>query len=121
MGHHGEHPFDVYDEETATQLRDLLTEKRRFTEAEAHLKSELGATGKFPDGKLCEHDEGEITFAIGHREGQVVLDFGKPVAWVGMSPQQAIALAASLTQHARDCRIIGSKAETRHKVTAKTE
>lgn len=63
----------------------------------------LGATGEFPRGKIEPSDEGEIRFAVGaDQETQtVVLDFGKPVAWIGMTPEQAVEIAQSLIEKAR--------------------
>ncbi len=63
----------------------------------------LGATGQFPNGKLVDHDEGEIRFAVGSDPDKavVLLDFGKSLRSVGMSPQQAIDVAQSLIKHAR--------------------
>lgn len=60
----------------------------------------LGATGRFPAGKLTPDDEGEIRIAIGSREGKVVIDFGKPTAWIGFDPTQARDIAACLIKHA---------------------
>lgn len=109
--HHGDRPFDTLDTEAAERMSKLLSE---------HRQSALGATGEFPEGKLSAHDEGEIRFAIGHQRGKVVLEFGKPVAWVGMDPNQAIALASSLIAHAKRARIIGADAtKTEHTVAAK--
>lgn len=53
----------------------------------------LGATGRFPEGKLDDHDEGEIRFAIGVEQGKIVIHFGKEVAWIGFNKTQAIDLA----------------------------
>jgi hypothetical protein len=62
----------------------------------------LGATGEFPDGKLNDHDEGELRFGvITDAEGNVCMHFGKPVAWFGMPPAQAVELAQLLIKHAR--------------------
>jgi len=61
---------------------------------------ELGATGEFPEGHLTESDEGEIKFAVGYKDGKVVLDFGGPVAWMGMHPDQAKELASLLLKWA---------------------
>jgi hypothetical protein len=58
----------------------------------------IGPTGEYPEGKLAEEDKGEIQFAIFVYEGKVVLDFGAPVAWVGMPAAQARELAAVLLQ-----------------------
>jgi hypothetical protein len=65
---------------------------------------EFGATGEFPEGKLTENDEGEIRFGVANTAGKVVLDFGKPVAWLGMNPQQAVDLANVLISNAQMAR-----------------
>jgi hypothetical protein len=40
----------------------------------------LGATGEFPLGRLNRHDEGTLSFAIGHdlKKRTVIVDFGTP-------------------------------------------
>ena len=60
----------------------------------------LGATGEFPEGQLTEQDEGELKFAVGYTEGKVVIDFGTPVSWVGMHPNQAKEFARLILKHA---------------------
>jgi hypothetical protein len=60
----------------------------------------LGATGKFPQGKLNERDEGELQFAVGSEKGLVRIDFGKPVAWFALPPETAQQLAMLLLRHA---------------------
>lgn len=54
-----------------------------------------GATGKFPQGKMDDTDEGEIGIVITYDKlnGVVRIDFGKPVAWLGLPPQGATELA----------------------------
>ena len=112
MSHHGERPFDTLDERGADNMRELFKERL--------LQAELGATGKQPEGKLAKGDEGEIMFAIGHQFGKVTLDFGKAVAWVGMNPDQAEALAATIMTHANKARLIQQdKSTTEAKATAK--
>lgn len=59
-------------------------------------KGFLGATGRFPQGKLTPQDEGEIQFAIGEKDGKVILDFGKATAWIGFEPEQALLIAQIL-------------------------
>ena len=59
-----------------------------------------GPTGEFPEGKLDESDEGELKFLIGHANGNVLLDFGKPVKWLAMPPGNARAIAEALLVHA---------------------
>ncbi|MCC6775668.1 MAG: hypothetical protein IT537_03370 [Hyphomicrobiales bacterium] len=66
-------------------------------------KREIGATGRFPQGKLNDHDEGELRMAIAYDklDGIVRLEFGKPVAWLGLPPPQAIQFAERILWHAR--------------------
>lgn len=62
----------------------------------------FGSTGNFPDGRLNESDEGEIRFGVAAdpENKVVVLNFGKPVAWLGMPPDLARQLALSLLKNA---------------------
>lgn len=82
MAHHGPDPM-----EQLGGLRDKL--------------EQLGATGRHPEGRLTDDDEGEIRIAIGSRDGAVVIDFGKPVHWIGFTPKQAMKIAEDLVKHAR--------------------
>ena len=59
----------------------------------------LGATGEFPEGKLTQHDEGEIRLAVTHKDGKVVLAFGRSISWIGFDPKQAREVAELLRQH----------------------
>lgn len=86
MSHHGDRPED-------SPLRDSI---RRILD-----KPLIGATGEHPEGKLTKHDEGGIQFAVGVKDGKVVLDFGTPVVWLGMNPADALKLAETLIQRAR--------------------
>lgn len=56
----------------------------------------LGPTGKFPDSKISEDDEGEIQIAIGATEKEVIINFGAPVSWIGFEPDQAMEIANSI-------------------------
>jgi hypothetical protein len=59
----------------------------------------LGPTGDFPEGQLNPVDEGGLKLAVGVEDGKVVIHFGKPVAWVGFSAQQARELAETIRKH----------------------
>lgn len=62
---------------------------------------EIGGTGKFPQGSLGPHDEGELRFAIARdSKGLVHVNFGKDVSWFALPPEQAIELAKTLLRHA---------------------
>jgi len=65
-------------------------------------KQFMGATGKFPGGKLTSTDEGEIAFGVSAYKGKVVVNFGKSIASIGFSPEQAREFALLLRQHAND-------------------
>lgn len=98
MSHHGSEPFDGTPEDPEHKLarqkfwRDLMSSAKNFR----------GSLGDFPEGKLTKTDEGAIQFAVGEKDGKVVLDFGTPVNWVGMNPQQAADLASLLLKRARE-------------------
>lgn len=66
----------------------------------------LGATGKFPEGKLTETDEGEIMMAVTSdvENRKVILNFGKPVVWVGYNAEQAIEFGALMIEHGKRIR-----------------
>jgi hypothetical protein len=62
----------------------------------------LGATGQHPYGKASDDDEGELRMALGvdHGNGIVRVEFGKPIAWLGLPAQQARELGALLLARA---------------------
>lgn len=92
MSHHGSDPFDE-----PGRLEKMEALKKKLLDTAAF----RGALGDFPEGQLTKMDEGAIQFAIGEKDGKVVLDFGTPVAWVGMTPQQAADFASTLLNRAR--------------------
>lgn len=60
----------------------------------------LGATGNFPHGHFDKHDQGELRIAVGRIGNVIRIDFGKPVAWLGLEPKHARELAKSLLKYA---------------------
>lgn len=54
----------------------------------------------YPRGKFCEDDEGELTMGIGIQDKTIIIDFGKPVKWLGLAKQDAVNLANSLLEKA---------------------
>lgn len=69
-------------------------------------RPKLGPTGDFPSGKLDADDEGGINIAIGSQigpSGKIVvrIEFGKPIAWLGLPQEQAVQFAISVIKHAR--------------------
>ena len=69
-------------------------------------KRPVGATGTFPMGKLNDDDQGGIKMAIAYDpiDGLVRVEFGKPVAWLGLPPNEAKALAAILLKKAAEAK-----------------
>jgi hypothetical protein len=65
-----------------------------------------GATGKFPEGKLVPNDEGEVRLIVGHFRDKVIVDFGTPVKWFAMEPEQAIELAKHIRKNAEKAQIV---------------
>lgn len=97
--------MDQLPSNTAPQPGSELTDEMEQVTA----IRQLGPTGRFPDGKLTENDEGELVFTVGVLKRKVVISFGSPVASIGLSPSQAVALAKSLQAHARQARRAGRK------------
>lgn len=89
MAHHSDDMNDTY-------IRAL------FKEA-IPVSAPFGGTGRFPLGKLSQSDEGEIQFGVAADpvKNKVVLNFGKPTAWIGFDAEQAEQLAESLLSKAR--------------------
>ena len=70
-----------------------------------------GATGRFPKGKLNEHDEGELAMAVGRKDDNIVIDFGSPVTWFALPPKQARAFAELVIKHAEEIEADAGKAQ----------
>ena len=101
MAHHGPGPFDDDGPDVPKKMEDIQKRQQLMREL-LSTTGFRGALGDFPEGKLTKQDEGAIQFAIGAKDGKVVLDFGTPVHWVGMTAQQAADLASSLLAKARE-------------------
>lgn len=90
MSHHSPDEFDDPRPKFEKIMRELQD-----------TASYRGALDLFPHGKLTPGDEGAIQFAVCEKDGKVVLDFGTPVKWIGMTAQDAADLASVLMRHAR--------------------
>lgn len=95
--------FDLWGFETEDALIAAIKYIRgggRVLDAKAGARP--GATGKFPDGKLNEDDEGELRLAVfGDQEnGVVTVLFGKPIVWLGLPPGEAREFARLIVEHA---------------------
>ena len=65
-------------------------------------KRRTGATGYHPFGKINADDEGGLRMgvAVDQSNGIVRVDFGKPVAWLGLDRETALGLADLIRKHA---------------------
>src|SRR5258708_34535478 len=96
MSHHGSDPFDGAPEDPERKIarnklmRDLLS-----------TTGFKGALGDFPEGQLTKTDEGAIQFAIGEKDGKVVIDFGTAGHLGRVKPPQAPEFASLLPKPAR--------------------
>jgi hypothetical protein len=62
----------------------------------------LGATSDFPDGKLGNDDEGEVTARVRLSHGRLWIDFGKEITWLGLGRKEAALLGAILFAYAQE-------------------
>ena len=96
MSHHGTE-FDDHDFFGMNKEIDGL-----FGFKKDEVSNKLGATGKYPEGKLNEHDEGEITFAMAIDKGKLIMRFGKPLEWIGFSKQNVTDLITYLQEKVKE-------------------
>ncbi len=104
MGHHAnDMPFQ--DEEGFKKLMENLNMGSMGNPKINPL--DLGATGKYPEGKIADNDEGEIKIGITTMKGRVVIDFGKQIYTVGFTPDQAMSIAEVLIKRAMEIKTKG--------------
>lgn len=70
--------------ENGSSILPLATKTNKMSD------NQLGATGRFPEGKLNEQDRGELRLAIGTQNGKLVIDFGTYLSWVALSKEEVI-------------------------------
>jgi hypothetical protein len=63
--------------------------------------SKFGPTKDYPHGSLGPEDRGGLSIGIAHdSKGNVVINFGTDVSWIGMPPAEAINFAKLIMRHA---------------------
>lgn len=100
MGHHAGQPFNDFDNEESKKLFEELRLKGLSDQLKNPL--DLGPTGKYPDGKIADNDEGEIKIGITTMKERIVIDFGKPIHTVGFEADQALSIASVLVKRAME-------------------
>lgn len=83
-----------HESNESDEIRKLMEKARQ--------ENKFGPTGNFPDGKLTSNDEGEINFGVAVYKGKVIVNFGKPIASLGLSPEEARDLALLLRRRANE-------------------
>lgn len=66
------------------------------------MSNAFGPTGKHPEGKIHQSDEGEIIIGIApdFAHGTVVINFGIPILWIGLPVDNARAFAKLILEKA---------------------
>ena len=62
------------------------------------------ATREYPHGRIGADDDGALVMAVtaDHKAGTVVINFGKPVVWIGLRPADVAGLIRLLADKARE-------------------
>lgn len=55
---------------------------------------------QYPNGKLCDDDEGALEIAISEGPGIIKIDFGTNLRWIALQPEQAREIGTRLLQFA---------------------
>lgn len=68
---------------------------------------------QYPRGKIHPEDEGELDIRVGvdSKTQTVIVDFGKPILWVGFSAEHARSIAATLIRCADSIKELEAKAK----------
>ena len=61
------------------------------------MEDNLGSTGNFPNGKIDSSDEGELKIAMGIYENTLIIDFGGPTSWIGLTKNDVKSFISTLT------------------------
>lgn len=90
--HHGDRWFK--------EMADQAKARETIAAIAGQLKEQasLGATDSFPEGSLTPDDKGELRFAITSIGGKVIVTFGTPVEWLGLTPRIARQFAQALNE-----------------------
>lgn len=104
MAHHSDQPIESNSEiwKDLNQKIESKTSELNNVLLNMAKKNQLGATNQFPEGKLTEQDQGEIRVAVGSHEGKVIMNFGKPISWIGFTKEQAREIGTLLIRRSEE-------------------
>jgi hypothetical protein len=88
-------PCVVRDGPTCYEMRAVCVECRRTAE-------QIGIPAKNESGELPAVEQGMLRVSVTHDDTNIVrVHFGsRPIAWLGLKPDEAILMAKLLLQHA---------------------
>ena len=91
------------DEEIIPVIKRMAESLEPLGEDENKIEP-IGATGTHSEGKFNEDDEGDLRLAIAadHVDGIVRIEFGKPVSWLGLPPDQALHFGQMIINKAKE-------------------
>lgn len=99
MSHHGSQIPEELNEWFNRKQPSMDELKAKVEAAE----KQFGATGRFPDGKLNDNDEGEIRLGMAVHEGRVIMNFGEnPIKWIGFTKEQAKLIGETLIKKSEE-------------------
>jgi hypothetical protein len=82
-------------------LRNALTVAGRADDPHTVKMACKTEANQYPRGKFKDDDEGAFRIVIGMQDQTVVIGFGKPVTWIGMSKPEAIEFAEMIIRKAK--------------------
>lgn len=56
---------------------------------------------QYPRGKLNAEDDGQLRMAMVVKDNTLIIDFGKPVAWLGLSLHEVTAMREAFEKYER--------------------
>jgi hypothetical protein len=62
----------------------------------------------YPRGKITADDEGGIAIRMAVKANTLIIDFGKPVAWIGLGLQDVRSLRTMLDRYIRELEVTES-------------
>lgn len=85
MSHHGHNDIENFS--------PMFEELRKHQEQIA---------GQYPNKRMVKSDEGALVFGVSTMGEKVIIAFGEPTAWMGMTGDQAAELGLLLIKRAKE-------------------
>lgn len=66
------------------------------------LPTRCSMSDQYPRGQLTPDDEGVLQIRVFEYNGEIVIDYGKMISWIGMGPEQAEQFGQMIIDKARE-------------------